>query len=232
MWFLFGYCSVCQQTSPSAKKMKLISFSLFSLWNHSLIIVCINTVWAKADSPNSRSYTVFTGKATYHHPGSVRSLKYVQPNVKIQFTLLCVCSPVSTYFFIPAKLKPHTALERAILGEACFTFYAKKTTKKNLFECGTCTFLPCWLWQGGFNEFPANSVRLRAWKNPHRQRAFREEARSPATTTTRHRGCSHSWWGKCFFVSHPWNIVQRAPSETRFNKLRFLSSPLTYLRVN
>lgn len=133
MWFLFGYCSVCQQTSPSAKKMKLISFSLFSLWNHSLIIVCINTVWAKADSPNSRSYTVFTGKATYHHPGSVRSLKYVQPNVKIQFTL-CVCSPVSTYFFIPAKLKPHTALERAILGEACFTFYAKK--KKT----------PIWVW--------------------------------------------------------------------------------------
>lgn len=146
---------------------------------------------------------------------------------------MCLFTSVNILFHSSETKTPYRFRE-SHSGWSMLYFLCKKKTKqkKNLFECGTCTFLPCWLWQGGFNEFPANSVRLRAWKNPHWQRAFREEARSPATTTTRHGGCSHSWWGKCFFVSHPWNINQRAPSGTRFNKLRFLSSPLTYLRVN
>lgn len=227
MWFLFGYCSVCQQSSSSAKKMNLISFSLFSLWNHSLIIDWLNTVWAKADSPNSRSYTVFTEKATYHHPGSVCTLKYVQPNLKIQFPLFVCCSPAPTYFLIPAKLKLHTALE-SHSGWSMLYFLSKRN--------------PIWVWHLHLPALLALARRIQ-WVSSQPCAAASLEESAPTegfqrrSKVTRHynntaRRMFSQLVGEVLFVSHPWNINQRVPSETRFNKLCFLSSPLTYLRVN
>lgn len=189
IWILF-----CVPTNlPFCQKNEL-SFNLFSLWNHSLIIVCINTVWAKADSPNSRSYTVFTGKG---HLSPSR-----QPSCEIWNSIHTVClfTSVNILFNSSETKTPSGYRDTAILGKARFTFLRKRKPSwvQHL-------HLPALLALAGRIQWDSSQLWAAASLEESAPTEGFSEKKQGHPPLQQHGGCSHSWWGKClffFFLSH------------------------------